>query len=118
MATDSVKRSQTEKMIRSYSNIRFDTLVPFHQQMDYLISHKDDFDLLKYAEKLKDRNILFLVGWLDRGALPEDHTLPLYRKLNSLGAEHVNIRAFETGHQFNNCRKELAQEIMEWIGEF
>ena len=117
LAADSLGRDQIEKAILSYSNIHFDTLVPFHQQMDYLIEHRDDFDLIKHVDKLKGRNILFIAGWLDKGTIPEEHILPLYRKLNSQGVEHVNIRVFETGHQFNNCRKELAQTIVDWINK-
>jgi pimeloyl-ACP methyl ester carboxylesterase len=77
----------------------------------------DRYDLVKNADKLKDRRILFIVGWKDKTSLIEINTLPLYRKLQELNAGDIAITGFESDHRFNNVRDDLSNAIINWINK-
>jgi len=81
------------------------------------ISNQDNYDQVKHADALKDRDILLLGGWQDHNIVLEEHILPLYRKLQELNAEYVKIQVFDTNHGFGNVRGELAETIEKWIKE-
>ena len=59
------------------------------------MSNIDKFDQVKHAESLKGRGILFLGGWKDNAVVLEEHILPLYRKLNELKSENLQINVFK-----------------------
>jgi uncharacterized protein len=82
---------------------------------DRIMSNYEYFDLIKNAEKLKNRDILFITGWLDTTVPMEEFIVPTYRHLKNLNPETVSIKAFETEHTFANKREELANSISEWI---
>jgi len=82
--------------------------------LDYNIKNIDRFDLIKNADKIKDRKIFFVVGWLDTTSLPEINTLPLYRKLLRSKA-NISIKGFESDHSFDNVSEELTNSIVNWI---
>jgi|GEM_PF-491012 len=75
----------------------------------------DYYDQVKHAEKLKRKDILFLGGWNDMSCIVEEIIIPLYRRLSELNAEKIKIKMFDTDHSFRNVRKELADEIFDWI---
>ncbi len=79
------------------------------------LSNLDRYDLVKNAEILKNRDILFIGGWQDKNILLEDHILPLYRKLQELKSEKIQIQVFNTDHSFKNVKKELTETIEDWI---
>lgn len=81
------------------------------------ISNEDNYDQVKHADALKDRDILLLGGWKDQNIVLEEHILPLYRKLQELKTEHIKIQVFDTNHGFGNVRQELAETIEKWIKE-
>jgi hypothetical protein len=85
--------------------------------LDYNIANVDRYDLVKNADKLKDRRILFIVGWQDNTCPLEVTTLPLYRKLAQLKVGNVAIKGFESDHRFNNVRDDLANTITDWINK-
>jgi hypothetical protein len=85
-----------------------------HDYFDTIIPEVDNYDLVKNADKLKERRILFLVGWQDTDIQMEEYIIPLYRQLESQNPEKVHIKAFETDHTFGNVRNELANSIVEW----
>jgi len=84
-------------------------------QMEIYLQNIDRYDLVKNAEKLINKKVLFIVGWLDKTSFLEVNTLPLYRKLQQLNAEHVSIKGFESDHQFGNVADDLAATITGWI---
>ena len=86
-------------------------------RFDYWITNLNNYDQVKHADALKDRDILFLGGWKDQNIVLEEHILPLYRKLQELKAEHVKIQVFDTDHGFANVKEELAETIEKWIKE-
>jgi len=84
-------------------------------QMELYLQNVDRYDLVKNAEKLKNKKVLFIVGWLDKTSYLEINTLPLYRKLQQLNAEHISIKGFESDHRFGNVADDLANAITDWI---
>lgn len=81
----------------------------------FWLSNLDKYDQVKHAESLKNRDILFLGGWKDKDVVLEEHILPLYRKLQELKNENLQIHVFETDHGFSNVSEELAGTIEKWI---
>jgi len=81
----------------------------------FWLSNLDKYDQVKHAESLKNRDILFLGGWKDKAVVLEEHILPLYRKLQELNNENLQIHVFETDHGFGNVRNELQVTIEKWI---
>jgi alpha/beta superfamily hydrolase len=84
-------------------------------QMELYLQNIDRYDLVKNAEKLKNKKVLFIVGWLDKTSFLEINTLPLYRKLQQLNAEHIFIKGIESDHRFGNVADDLANAITDWI---
>ena len=73
------------------------------------------YDLVKNADKLKTKKVLFIVGWQDKTSFLEVNTLPLYRKLQQLNAENISIKGFESDHRFNNVIDDITNTITDWI---
>lgn len=119
MAGDSVKQAafagRNSGMFAPAGPLKSNPDIPLKMQVSNMISRVDDFDLVKYADRLKDRNILFIAGWLDTATPIETNLLPLYRKLSTLGAENISISTFNSGHRFNDVRPEIAATIATWI---
>ncbi len=86
-----------------------------HNYFDQTKSNYEYFDLIKNADKLKNKEILFITGWLDTTVPMEEFIIPTYRHLKNMNPEFVSIKAFETDHNFTNKRDELANSITEWI---
>ena len=86
-----------------------------HNYFDQIMSNYEYFDLIKNAEKLKNKEIFFITGWLDTTVPMEEFIIPTYRHLKNLNPEFVSIKAFETDHNFTNKRDDLANSISEWI---
>jgi uncharacterized protein len=84
-------------------------------QMELYLQNIDRYDLVKNAEKLKTKKVLFIVGWLDKTSFLEINTLPLYRKLQQLNAESISIKGYESDHRFNNVTDDLGVTITQWI---
>lgn len=84
-------------------------------QLELYLQNIDRYDLVKNAEKLKTKKILFIVGWDDKTSFLEINTLPLYRKLQQLNASNISIKGFESDHRFNNVFDDIANTITEWI---
>jgi alpha/beta superfamily hydrolase len=83
--------------------------------MEYNIQNADRYDLVKNADKLISKKILFIVGWQDKTSFLEVNTLPLYRKLQQLNAENISIKGFESDHRFNNVIDDITKTIIDWI---
>lgn len=118
MKRDPVFRTALEKRISAAGlpdgPIKGDSAY-IHNYFDKIISDYEYFDLIKNAEKLKNREILFITGWLDTVVPMEEFIIPTYRHLKNVNPESVSIKAFETDHNFTNYRDELANSITEWI---
>lgn len=75
----------------------------------------DPYDLRLAAPSLADRHLLLIGGWDDINVKVDNHLLPLYRVLQSEGARHASIVAFQDGHGFEKVRDELATAILRWM---
>jgi uncharacterized protein len=84
-------------------------------QMELYLKNIDRYDLVKNAEKLKTKKILFIVGWHDKTSFLEVNTLPLYRKLQQLNASNISIKGYESDHRFNNVIDDITDTITDWI---
>jgi uncharacterized protein len=85
--------------------------------LDDLFKDVAYFDPVENAPILKDKKILFIVGWDDTTGKMEINALPLYRKLKELNAPDVSIIAFQDDHTFTRSRDGVAQAIIEWAKE-
>jgi uncharacterized protein len=104
---------------RKFVEKSFEPAGPFRgdlkAQMEFNIQNVDRYDLVKNAERLKTKKILFIVGWQDKTSFLEVNTLPLYRKLQQLDATNISIKGFESDHRFNNVIDDLTDTIIAWI---
>jgi len=82
---------------------------------EWLLQHKEDFDLKKYADQLAKKDILLFGGWLDYGVKIEDHILPLCRSLQKQGAEKLEIHMVNDDHELRNARSEIFTKIISWL---
>lgn len=116
MNRDPAFRTALEKRIATSGkpNIKGDSAY-IHKYFDQIIPNYEYFDLTKNAEKLKNREILFITGWLDTTVPMEEFIIPAYRNLKTLNPKFVHIKALETDHYFTNARDELANSILEWV---
>lgn len=86
-----------------------------HNYFGQIMSNYEYFDLIINAEKLKNKEILFITASLDTTVPMEEFIIPTYRHLKNMYQESVSIKAFETDHNFTNKREDLANSITEWI---
>lgn len=86
-----------------------------HLALQELIDNKDFYDLRLSAPKLADRDILLIGGWEDVNVTIENSLLPFYRTLKREEAQSVKFIVYHTDHSFQNVRKRLADDIIEWI---
>lgn len=82
-----------------------------------LVKNPDRHDLRKLAPHFKGRKLLIISGWDDPRATVDDHSLPFYRALKKAGVEDVRFIAYHTDHSFKNVRKQMIDDILNWISE-
>jgi esterase/lipase len=119
----SIKKATTDLEFREnyqqYIGKSFEPSGPFRgdlkAQMELNIQNVDRYDLVKNADKLRTKKVLFIVGWQDRTSLIEVNTLPLYRKLQQLNAGNISIKGFESDHRFGNVIDDITNTIIDWI---
>lgn len=86
-----------------------------HDYFDQIIPHYEYYDLVKNSDKLNNREILFITGWLDTTVPMEDFIIPAYRHLKTRYPENISIIALDTDHYFTNARVELTNLIVNWV---
>ena len=119
----SIKKATTDLEFREnyqqYIGKSFEPSGPFRgdlkTQMELNIQNVDRYDLVKNADKLRTKKVLFIVGWQDRTSLIEVTTLPLYRKLQQLNTGNISIKGFESDHRFGNVIDNITNTIIDWI---
>lgn len=80
-----------------------------------LIDNRDDWDLVDYAEKLKDKKILMIAGTMDEVADIPNHHRPIADALKKNGGNQVTEIIMETDHDCSNKRVELAENLLTWL---
>jgi len=81
----------------------------------WLVEHRDEYDLKRFAAELATKDVLLFGGWLDRGVVIEDHILPLYRSLQRHGARHLQIYMLDDDHELRKVRAEIISTIIAWL---
>jgi len=117
VATDSIfRKGYTQFIAKSFGSEG-----PFQgnlkAQMEFYLQNVDRYDLVKNAEKLKSKKVLFIVGWQDKTSILELNTLPLYRKLQQMNAGNISIIGFKSDHRFSIVIDDITDTITEWIFE-
>ena len=114
-----LKKAAADSVFQGFIAKSFGPKGPFRgdlkAQLEVDLKNIDRYDLVKNAEKLMNKKMLFIVGWQDKTSFLEVNTLPLYRKLQQLNPENVSIKGFESDHRFNNVIDDIADTITEWI---
>jgi dienelactone hydrolase len=82
-----------------------------------LVENPDMHDLRKLAPNFKGKKILIIGGWEDPGVTVDNHLLPFYRELKKAGIEDVKFIVYHADHSFKNVRRQLSDDILEWILE-
>jgi hypothetical protein len=72
---------------------------------------------VKNVKELVTRDILIIGGSRDQESILEVHVLPIFRALQSNGAEKLSIEIFDADHSFETVREALAQRVIAWIKE-
>jgi len=102
------ERRLNAEMVRSQSG---------KEMAEELMSAVDQFDVVKHADELAQKDILLIGGWLDQQSTLEGHILPLYRALQKNKAQNIEIVMFNDDHSFKNVRNDLANKIISWVKE-
>jgi len=82
---------------------------------EWLLQHKDEYDIKRFADKLAKKNILLFGGWLDFGVTIEDHILPLYRALQKQKTANLEIHILNDDHELRNVRFDIISKIILWL---
>jgi dipeptidyl aminopeptidase/acylaminoacyl peptidase len=82
---------------------------------EWLLQHKDEYDIKRFADKLAKKNILLFGGWLDTGVTIEDHILPLYRALQKQKTANLEIHILNDDHELRNVRFDIISKIILWL---
>jgi len=115
MLTDKSFRSMFEQMLKASESPEGPIKCDIKSQIEVWLSNLDKYDQVKHANLIMERDILFVGGWRDYSVVLEEHILPLYRKLQELRSDKIQICVFDTDHSFRNVREELTETIYYWI---
>jgi cephalosporin-C deacetylase-like acetyl esterase len=80
-----------------------------------LLERFNEYDPVKNVKALVNKDILILGGWRDPYSTLEDHILPVFRALQSNGAEKLHIELLDADHSFKTVRDDLYIRIITWI---
>jgi dienelactone hydrolase len=80
-----------------------------------LLERFNEYDPVKNVKALVNKDILILGGWRDPYSTLEDHILPVFRALQSNGAEKLHIEILDADHSFMTVRDDLYLRIISWI---
>ena len=117
MLEDQSFRSMFEQMLTASEYPEGPIKCDIESFTEVWLSDLDKYDLVRHANSLADRDILFLGGWRDDNVVLEEHILPLYRRLQELESGKLHICVFDTDHSFRNVRTELKEVVEKWIKE-
>jgi len=109
--------------IREYGAQKIQTSLDFlngtgtDELVNEMIKHKQDWNLVNYAEKLSKKNLLFIGAQFDSTSPLEVNHNPLVTALKAAGAQNLKEVVLECGHSFSNKRIQLMKLISEWVNE-
>jgi hypothetical protein len=99
------------KQTYSSPNVRAD----FDSMLKETLAAKDKFNIIQYAPRLADRNILIIGGWRDNQATLENHILPFYRALMKAGTKNLTPFLLVDNHSFKQERISLQSIVTTWL---
>ena len=91
--------------------------------LNEMIEHQNDWDLINYIDKLKEKNILIIAAKYDTTAPLEIHHYPFIEKFKnnlSIGKTQNHkskIEILETGHSFSDKRIQVMRLISDWADQ-
>jgi len=104
-----------EKMLKETEYPKGPIKINLESYMKFWLSHLDQYDQVKHAEFLKNKDILLISGLNDNNVVLEEHILPLYRKIREFDTGQIEMIVFNTDHSFENVKEELSDKIFTWI---
>lgn len=110
--------------VRAGVAARFDSwsgsivLAPGHSLSTELFEHAKEFDLLRLAEPLADRDVLLVAGRRDEVTPPALHHEPLREAFARKRSEGARLDAvmLDADHAFSSQRVALTREVVGWLG--
>ena len=82
-----------------------------------ILDHKTEWNLLHYAEKLLNKNLLLVGADFDTIAPKEIHHDPLVSTLEDMGHKNLTAKVLHSGHSFSDRRIELAKTYIDWLNK-
>lgn len=79
-----------------------------------MVRYKDEWNIVKRVNELREKNILFIVAEYDTVAPFELHHAPLAKSLNAINALFKS-ETLKCGHSFSSMRIRLTKEIINWL---
>ena len=73
------------------------------------------FDIRNNARELACKDILLVCAWDDELVTVDQFIFPLYKALKKENARNLQIIAFQDVHHFPNSRRQLAEQLAQWI---
>ncbi len=85
--------------------------------LNELVENKNEWNLLKLIDKLKEKNLLLIASRYDNTAPVEIHHIPLVKTLKENNVKNLEDHILETGHSFSDKRIELSRIILNWLNK-
>ncbi len=81
-----------------------------------LINHNYKYDFVAQADQLQDKQLFLYTGMNDQVCPVEDHFFPLYRKLQAMNHQNIEVIMEDVDHGLNGDFESIIVEIMtRWI---
>ncbi|GJQ62794.1 MAG: hypothetical protein SCALA702_18470 [Melioribacteraceae bacterium] len=85
------------------------------QLWEEMFKNRDNWDLITFAKKLADKNILMVGAEFDTTAPVDLHHKPLAEALKKAGCENLEEYIIKTGHSFSDKRIKLTEIVLNWL---
>ena len=104
----------TDEMVKN--GVRFDTAAQIKEMAaaGFQIT-SSIFDFRHNAPVLALKDILLVCAWDDELVTVDQFMFPLYKALKKENARNLQIIAFQDVHHFPNSRRQLAEQLAQWI---
>lgn len=109
-ANPPIKSYSIQKMLDSMNFVNCNSA---ESLLDEMIEHQNDWDLINYIDKLKEKNLLIISAKYDTTAPMEIHHNPFVKKLEAQSMKS-KIEVLETGHSFSDKRIQVMRLISDW----
>jgi uncharacterized protein len=80
-----------------------------------IITHKEEWDLLNYADQLAKKSVLLIGGTRDQSVPANTHVIPLADAIAAQGGTNIQTSILDSDHAFSDKRIELTETILTWL---